>query len=280
MLVWEVELDRPASIYELGIPVVETDFPWSLDIGQKVPLNRDRDNVDAAFLQALRVMTFNAMATMMTPDQFTQDWAREAAGDERADAGAVATSLAARFGDKRVAFDPSDPEANRLAVAAGYTVVHGGSLSKGEWQNARATTAPAGKVTPSPKPFGPDGSPLQLFSGDAEPMQPVMAMARKIAMNLFGRSIAIVLADDPGWGFRATFGPSFELTLNVAKLSGLFWQQAGLAEALDLLIHEFAHHDGAAHFEERYWRNLSDIGARVAVLALNRPDIFREGTGR
>lgn len=268
--------ERPnAMIYELGIPVVESDFPWHLDVQQKVPLNRDRDNVHPSFLQALRVLAFNAMNLDLTDEQFSEDWAREAAGDERASHAAVQSSLNARFGTKRVAFDPSDLEANRLATAAGYTVVHGGSLSKGEWANARETTQPAGKVTPSPKPFVEGGRQLKMFEGDTGPMLPVMYLAATLSRRLFGRSCDVLLADDPGWGFRAVFGPTFQLYLNVAALGDTFWTKDGLKDCLDLLIHEFAHHDGSNHLEERYWRNLSDIGARIACWALIEPAIFR-----
>ena len=42
--------------------------------------------------------------------------------------------------------DPSDPEANKLAVSQGYTVVHGGMMSSAAWQNAKTASAilPAG----------------------------------------------------------------------------------------------------------------------------------------
>ena len=33
------------SLYEMGLPVVETGDKWHVNVGQKVPLNRDRDNV-------------------------------------------------------------------------------------------------------------------------------------------------------------------------------------------------------------------------------------------
>jgi len=60
----------------------------------------------------------------------------------------VQSYLSRRFGDKRVSHDPSDPEANKLAVSQGYTVVHGGMMSSAAWQNAKSANAiqPAGQV--------------------------------------------------------------------------------------------------------------------------------------
>jgi len=40
-----------ATLYELGIPVVETGDRWHCDIGQKVPLTLDRENVPPGFLR-------------------------------------------------------------------------------------------------------------------------------------------------------------------------------------------------------------------------------------
>jgi len=40
---------EPPSVYEIGIPVVETGDRWHVDIGQKVPLNMDRDNVQPSY---------------------------------------------------------------------------------------------------------------------------------------------------------------------------------------------------------------------------------------
>jgi len=47
----------------------------------------------------------------------------------------------ARFGEKQVSYDPTDPEVNERAIAEGYTVVHGHSLSREEWENVRSAGA-------------------------------------------------------------------------------------------------------------------------------------------
>jgi hypothetical protein len=48
-------------LYEMGIPVVETGDRWHYDIGQKVPLTLDRENVPPGFLRQVRVAVFNRM---------------------------------------------------------------------------------------------------------------------------------------------------------------------------------------------------------------------------
>jgi len=48
-------------IYELGIPVVDSGLPWHVDIGQKVPLSFERDNVTPAYLARLRAVVLELM---------------------------------------------------------------------------------------------------------------------------------------------------------------------------------------------------------------------------
>jgi hypothetical protein len=52
-----------ASIYELGLPIVETGDTWSVDIGQKVPVNRDRNNVKPSFLRTIRTLVLRSCFT-------------------------------------------------------------------------------------------------------------------------------------------------------------------------------------------------------------------------
>jgi hypothetical protein len=63
------------SLYEMGLPVVETGDRWHVNVGQKVPLNRDRDNVKPRFLQAVRVAVLNAAYDLLaTEEEVTAGW--------------------------------------------------------------------------------------------------------------------------------------------------------------------------------------------------------------
>ena len=58
--VYEPLPGETATLYEMGIPVVETGDRYHVDVQQKVPLNMDRDNVTPAYLRAIRVAVLNA----------------------------------------------------------------------------------------------------------------------------------------------------------------------------------------------------------------------------
>src|SRR5262245_1767263 len=69
------------SLFELGMPVVDTHDRWHINIGQKVPLNKDRDNVAPRFLKAVRVAVLNAAYDRLTEEDANSDWVRAASSD-------------------------------------------------------------------------------------------------------------------------------------------------------------------------------------------------------
>jgi hypothetical protein len=142
------------ELLELGVPVVELDLPYRVNVLQKIPLNMDRDNATPSFLSAVKVAVLNQMHTMLTPDEAAKPWVQEAAGDSRAHTETVKSVIVKRFGDRAVVATPGDPMANANAEANGYTVIPGGALSGDLWANVRKGNLllPAGQVFPSPKP--------------------------------------------------------------------------------------------------------------------------------
>ena len=117
--VYEPLSGETATLYEMGIPVVETGDRYHVDVQQKVPLNMDRDNVTPAYLRAIRVAVLNATHHDRLDDANSTTWVREACSDERVETEAVKTAMTLRFGDNAVRYDPSDPEANKRSVAEG-----------------------------------------------------------------------------------------------------------------------------------------------------------------
>ncbi len=264
-------------IYEMGIPVVVSGTRWHCDVQQRVPLNMQRDNVTPAYLQELRVAVLNATHDLLDEDDVLKDWARAATNDRRCVPEATTRALDLRFGERRVSYDPSDREANKKAMAEGYSVVHGGSLSKQEWSNAREAGAiqPAGQVTPSRReePIG-EGQPVQITPEIAM----VEAYIHRIAPRLIGHDVTVRIVDKPTWMVAATFARGgAELTLNLGTLGSPFFQDRsweGLQRINELLIHEFAHEYTSDHFTTKFHDSVGMLGARLANLALRAPEVF------
>lgn len=129
------------EVYEMGVPVVECDIPYRVNVLQKVPLNMDRDNVTPAFMRALRAEVLNHTADRLDAEAAAEPWVSEAVADPRADATAVRAVVTARFGENAVIATPGAPLSNAAANAAGYTVVPGGALPSGAWANVRKAEA-------------------------------------------------------------------------------------------------------------------------------------------
>lgn len=266
-------------LYEMGIPVVETGDRWDINIGQKVPLNLDRDNVPPAYLSRVRAAVAERMARELTTEDANSTWVRDAVeryGDKMSDS-LINDIARLRYGDKRVSFDPSDPEANALAVTQGYTVVHGPSLSKAEWEAMRRTKAilPAGQVTPSPKPFHPDGKPLKYlpFEKYTPAMKEFCRYAAGIAHKLMKVDLTVQIANDIGWGCAGAYGKGGDLIVNAARL-GHDWFGNDIASINDFLIHEFGHEYEGNHLSERYYDALTMLGGKLSKLALEEPELF------
>ena len=154
---------------------------------------------------------------------------REACSDERVQPEAVKAALTLRFGENAVRYDPSDPEANKRSAAEGRPVVYGGNLTSAEWSNAsRAGMLPAaGIVTPSPKPYSPDGDPLDVIpeaewtTGDA---QWSSTTRWRWARNCSAAVVHVAIAREPKWPYGATYGKG-RLVFNLSRCGRRFFEQ-------------------------------------------------------
>lgn len=272
----------PGMIYEMGIPVVETGDRWHYDVQQRVPLNMQRDNVTPAYLQELRVAVLNETCHLVGEDDVKSDWARAATNDKRCSVEATARALDLRFGNKRVSYDPSDPESNKKAMNEGYTVVHGGSMSKTEWANARDAKAiqPAGQVTPSNRPE--PSAAGEPFVKSPE-MDHVGVYIHRIAPGLIGHDVQIRIVSKPDWAVLATYGKGRGngkeglLTLNAGTLGNRFFEDRtweGLQRINELVLHELAHEYVIDHLTRSFYDTVGMLGARLANLVLQSPDLF------
>lgn len=274
----EIHLHEPLpgekpTLFEMGIPVVELDGDrWHVDVQQRVPLNTERDNVTPGYLRHLRTLVMNEMHSFISTEDANAVWAREAMGDERVKPEAVASVIHQRFGEKVVAFDPSDQEANKNAVAAGYVVVHGRSLSSDEWRNVKAAgiMQPAGQVTPSGSAIlreqlraeGGTDSVLVPEEKWTDGQRRMVAYAKALGVELLDYEPTVQIASDITLVALAWFG-NRSLTLNVGKLTHRWFDQPDQQETDELLIHEFAHDRVADHLDDRFHDECCRLGAKM-----------------
>jgi hypothetical protein len=273
-----------AHLYEMGLPIVETGDKWHVSVGQKVPLNKDRNNVRPAYLKAVRTLVLNEMYECLTQDDANADWVRQASSSPDCSAEAIRKVLALRFGDKFAAFDPNDKEAGKNFVAQGGTLVYGPMLSPQEWQNAKKAGAiqSAGKICPTAKPYSddPDASNVTVIPPDrwTEGMKKVAAYAVFLGQELMEVPVTVTFVNTAN-NFAACYGGG-RLDFNLFRLGHRFFDQ-GVTEEVDrLLIHEFGHQYSGDHLSEEYHDTLCLLGARLKRLALEKPDALHQFDGK
>jgi hypothetical protein len=267
------------SLYEMGLPVVETGDKWHVSIAQKVPLNRDRDNVRPAYLQAVRVAVLNAAFDLLTTEEeATAAWCKLAGSDERCSDQAIKHLIRLRFGEKVAAPDPSDIEAMKRFQSEGGTIVVG--LSKAEWANVRRSGAvlPAGQICPTAKPYStdPNAKPVDVIPEEkwTDAMKNIASYARFLGEELMGVKLVVSVVCTTN-NFSACYGAG-RLDFNLLRL-GHSWFEQGVTEDVDcLLIHEFGHQYSGDHLSAEYHEALCRLGARLKRLALEKPEALRQ----
>ena len=284
---WKPKDGEIPHLYEMGIPVVELGGgePWHIDVGQKVPLSLERDGVTPLYLRRLRACVLNRAASSLTPDQAKASWVTSTLGSSWVDDQAIKLAITARFGDKAVTADPSDREGEHMAVAQGYTVVPGGAFPADAWTRIREANAlkPAGQVTPSPRPFSPDGTPLKMIDRQdwTLSMEAFAVFARSFALVAADLHIGIGFTSDVGWKFQAAysmrevaFDDNGTIIFNAGRLGSRWFEQDNWRGQVELLIHELGHHWGQ-HLDSSYHEALCRIGRAAVEMALDRPEMFR-----
>jgi hypothetical protein len=284
--IYEPHEGETPSIYEMGIPVVESER-YHVDVMQKVPLGQDRDSLPPAFLRQLRTEVLNATYGLLHGADSTAPWIDDAIESKDVASDAVRAIITERFGDLVASYDPSDPEANKRAADQGYAIVHGGSLSRDAWTNVRAAGAvtPAGRIFPTSRGIGggsADGTEpaadVEVVPTDrwSDGMRAVAAMAHRILEAVLHRSVEVQIVLGPiGDHTGAEYGPGMSrMRLNLRTLGRRWFERQNLPAQLDLIIHEAAHDKVSDHMSEAYYKECTRLGGLIASLALQHPAIF------
>lgn len=264
--VYEPLPGETATLYEMGIPVVETGDRYHVNVGQKVLLNSDRDNVTPGYLKQIRTVVLAHTFEHLKPDDASSTWVREAASSPDIPERAFNQVLKLRFGEKSAVADQNDPEANMKLVAQGYQLIHGAHLTGDEWQNLKRfdSARPAGQIAPTRMAeFGPDGKDSWI---PEDKLTPGMVLARMyvqdVAVDLLKKSIDVQFLSDITLSWGACYG-DHRLVFNVGRLGKAFFDDVYSVRFNSLLIHELSHDVEKNHLSEAYHEACCDLGAKL-----------------
>jgi hypothetical protein len=264
-----------AHIYELGLPVVEHDSRWHVNIEQKVPLGRDRNNVTPAYLRELREHVLNNTYDLLTEADSKSRWVRDAY--EKASDEALQAVVEKTYGKKAVLADPSDMEAVARCQQAGYTVIPARNpFPKGFGERLQAIgVKPAGQVMPTMITSDPNGKP-PIPEADWTPgMRRIAEYARQLHMELFGMKLRVAIFDlkNPQKRWLAKTNGAGSLDFNIGLLGKAWFEKPDQAKVDGILIHEFAHRKSAEHYDDRFFEECCRLGALMRDMPLRLSDI-------
>jgi hypothetical protein len=277
---YTLKAGEKSSLYEKGLPVVEIDAKWHVDVQQKIPLNIERDNVTPSYMKGVYVTVLNEMKDHISEEDATASWVRTAAGDKRVSDEAIVKVMAKRFGEKRVSYDPSDKGSNKEAVSRDHIVVTGGSLSKGEWENVRRAKAitPAGQLFPTNITDRPPKETISPNDYDAEQKRYVR-LIETVSPLLIDRTATVKIINDEDlkirgcsrWEAQGIASGTFIFEINLAFHDCSDWEGNYY-----LLIHELSHHKVQSndHLVATFYETVNELGATLAQLAIEQPELF------
>ncbi len=264
-------------IYEMGIPVVETDIGFSINVDQKIPLSKDRDNVSPSYLKKLKTYILNHTSSELNEEETKSSWVTEAL--ENADTKAVKDVVSSRYGDDAVVFDVKDHEANKKAFADDVNVITGGSFNSQVWDNIRKTredfkdfAQPSGSIGKYASPNMSGTRPAELLdkSKITKEMKQVFSLAKKLHKQLFNQELNVEIYDCKGLGgnsFAATYCKGIsgcDLSFYYKTLGKDYFDlKTNKLEIMRLIIHEFGHWYSSDHLSKQYYDGLCKIGAKL-----------------
>jgi len=275
--VYNVQDGDTPMLYEIGLPVVEIDCPYHINVCQRVPLNVERDNVTPAYMREILTLVLNEIHQELDEEDAKAPWIDEALESGNVTNEALGDVITARYGDKVVLQDPKDREAEKIAVSKGYTVMPNSMPSA--TRKAIKTSGhvlPAGQVTPSPKAWSddPNASPADYIPYEkwSPGMKRVAVYATRLARLLMDVTLNVSYVRVPN-NFQACYGRGThtgDLTFNLRYQKKAWFDEAydNIEELDSLLIHEFGHHYSSDHLSGRYHNALCDLGAKLKKLAL------------
>jgi hypothetical protein len=257
--------DKTAKLYEMGLPIVEIDCLFDVNINQKVPLSVDRDNVPASYLKSIYAEVLNSTVEDISSEQSSEVWIREATSDKRINSDAVKSIVEKRYGDRVVVANPFDKNSIDEAISNGYNVIYGNELSKDEWGNIRKADA----IKSSTDLFGSGVASSTTYKPDENMLQ-VANLAKRIAKKFLKIDITVGFSS---WdGVAAQFGLN-KLDFNVKALSKDFFNPSVSERVIDLIVHEIAHSNGN-HTEKSYHNTITKLAGQLTMLALKEPKFF------
>ena len=278
IVIYEPSARSSGAIYELGVPVVDVDHPFIMDVRQKVPLSQDRNNVTPGYYRKLCGAVLDATANLLTEEQVRSKGITEGIAAAQSDE-AVKAVMEKKHGAGAYVPDPGNREANGELFARGQHPVNPGTYDRDTWDRIRGA-----KALPSASDLIPRRSvPPEPYRGEVtRGMQQVAALAKLICKEVLHKSLTVTFSGNENVTCSAQCGPegaeTVHLTFHVKILGESWFSESPVLsrENLDLIYHELGHHSGAQDCTRDHCNQVTFVAASVSVLLQTKPELFAD----
>src|ERR1035437_9111474 len=216
---YEKNPNEVATIFEMGIPIVELgDDKWHVNVMQKVPLSRDRDNVNPSYLRKVRTGVLNVKFGELTDkEEAAAAWVRDAVSSPKSSDEAVKHVMAARYGENHVSSSVSDIGSVKEAVSKGFNIVQGGSMTGEEWARYKAVKDEKGEsVLKNSADVAPTNTVGPVPNSDIIPpdmwtpaMRSYATLVETVAPKLIGKPVAVRFIDNEDARLEGCFSQGY-----------------------------------------------------------------------
>jgi hypothetical protein len=274
--VYEPPDGTTGMIYELGIPVMNVEHPFIMDVRQKVPLSVDRNNVTHGYYRKLCGAVLDATATLLTDEQARSKGVTEGIATAQSDE-AVKEVILKKHGTGAYVPDPGNREANAELFARGRLPVNPGTYDRDTWDRIRDA-----KALPSASDLIPRRNVPPVPYGDeiTRGMRQVAALAKLICSEVLKKSLTVRFSGNANVTCSAQCGPEKDgsvLLIFHAKILEREWfseKPVVSRDNLDLIFHELGHHKGDQDCTRDHCDQVTFIAASVSVLLQTKPELF------
>ena len=107
VMVYQPRPGENGTLYEMGMPVLETGDTYHVDVLQKLQLNLDRDNMPPSYLRALRRLDLNVVYPSFSETDSSAERVRGTLGYAAFSPEAIRSAAAGLVGNKAVVLPPA-----------------------------------------------------------------------------------------------------------------------------------------------------------------------------
>jgi hypothetical protein len=268
------QLENKSWIMELGIPIQEIEYPMTIDVQQKIPLDTKRNAVKKTYLEDLygQLGNYDFVIDKFDEDDMSEEFITTTLSSNKLSPESAVKIIKKKIGSKKIIIEnPFDQWANEEAMKKGYTLMKPRQIPK----NARELIKVGGIPTTS-EVFKQGNEPPITVKRDEwnEGMKWMSKWAKSFARASIHCSIRVIFINNPNITYNAfykTIYGSGELTYNIGQLGKNFFQPKNIAQISELLLHELAHNVDSElpHLSMAYINELQRIAGVMVKWLMN-----------